>query len=195
MSLNIQGEEFVIFDEVVYFKTIRRAAATSASNDKTRHSLLNMRMCCSQEVGKTSEDTDKKRFFLSLSSSGISGDIVWNWQVRSVRALLMRPTAVTAPAVFCLLIWGRGLRGSVVLHRWNLKGRDSLWHLYISFRLVSYFAIWGQITVYDSNGGIMKRTMGRSGVTSNRELKLIQVEGLQIAESVTWKSGDSDAFE
>ena len=46
MSLNIQGEEFVIFDEVVYFKTIRRAVAGSASNDKVRHSLLNKTMCC-----------------------------------------------------------------------------------------------------------------------------------------------------
>ena len=52
-SLNIQGEKLIIADEVIYFKTIRRAVAGSASNDKARHSLLQSRS------GKTSEDTDK----------------------------------------------------------------------------------------------------------------------------------------
>ena len=66
-SLNIQGEEFIIIDEITYFKTIRRAAVDSASNDKGRHSLFNKTMCCNQENGKTSEDTDKTRSFLSLS--------------------------------------------------------------------------------------------------------------------------------
>ena len=50
-SLNIQGELLLIMDEIVYFHTIRRPAA-SASNDKWSHPLLSKMMCCSQEVGK-----------------------------------------------------------------------------------------------------------------------------------------------
>ena len=65
-SLNIQGEKLIIADEVIYFKTIRRAVAGSASNDKARHSLLNKTICCSQEVEKPLKIQTKVFLFITF---------------------------------------------------------------------------------------------------------------------------------
>jgi len=64
-SLNVQREKLLILDEVVYFKTVRRAA-TGASNDKMRHSSFSGEdnELLRQKSGEPFEGTVEKRSFL-----------------------------------------------------------------------------------------------------------------------------------